>query len=279
MDESQSESKTTTNGKEISDTDKWKSESRAKAHGQVANEHRPEKQQKRHQNGTQEPKIDPKKAVNGTTRGQKSPQEGLKRVHKRSPSTSQTKKRTKTTPGPSWELLRGRFADFSLTYRGLLGRPKTIQNEAENDPKSKRKSRSEQKRSKRIKDPSWSDLGRFGGTMWEPGDPKSIGKRNISCTFTFSKIRRFEDGSGSHFSGKKAPRGAKMIPKRDPRSTPERSQTNVKIQLNFDAKTKRAGQGLRIRPWGGPPHREAPQGLQVGGPHGTGAAPKHPCVR
>ena len=46
MDESQSESKTTTNGKETSGIEKWKSESRAKAHGQVANEHRPEKPEK-----------------------------------------------------------------------------------------------------------------------------------------------------------------------------------------------------------------------------------------
>ena len=85
-------------------------------------------------------------------------------------------------------------------HLGAQKRPKT---EPKNNPKSKRKSRSEQKRSKRIKDLSWSDLGRFGGAMWEPGDPKSVGKRNISCKFTFSKIRRFEEGSGNHLSGKK----------------------------------------------------------------------------
>ena len=161
------------------------------------------KARKRHQNGTQEPKIGPKKAVNGTTRGQKSSQEGPKRVQKRSQTASRTKKRTKTTPRPSWDLPRGRFAPLSPTSRGPFGRPKTTQNGAENDPKSKRKSRSEKKRSKRIKDPSWSDLGRFGGAMWEPEDPKSIGKRNISYKFTFSKIRRFEEGSGNHLSGKK----------------------------------------------------------------------------
>ena len=156
------------------------------------------KARKRHQNGTQEPKIGPKKAVNGTTRGQKSSQEGPKRVQKRSQTASRTKKRTKTTPRPSWDLPRGRFAPLSLTSRGPFGRPKTTQNGAENDPKSKRKSRSENKRSKRIKDPSWSDLGRFGGAMWEPEDPKSIEKRNISCTCIFSKKRRFEEGSGNH---------------------------------------------------------------------------------
>ena len=156
---------------------------------------------RRHQNGTHEPKIGPKKAVNGTTRGQKSSQEGPKRVQKRSQTASRTKKRTKTTPRPSWDLPRGRFAPLSPTSRGPFGRPKTTQNGAESDPKSKRKSRSEKKRSKRIKDPSWSDLGRFGGAMWEPEDPKSIEQRTISRTNTFSTIRRFEAGSGSHLSG------------------------------------------------------------------------------
>ena len=161
------------------------------------------KARKRHQNGTQEPKIGPKKAVNGATRGQKSSQEGPKRVQKRSQTASRTKKRTKTTPRPSWDSPKGRVAPLSPTSRGPFGRPKTTQNGAENDPKLKRKSRSAQKRSKRIEDPSWSDLGRFGGAMWEPGDPKSIGKRNVSCKFTFSKIRRFEEGSSNHLSGKK----------------------------------------------------------------------------
>ena len=189
--------KTTTIGKETSDIDKWKSESRSKANGQVANEHRAQKLE-RHQNGTQEPKIGPKKAVNGTTRGQQWSQEGLQRAQKRSQTASRIKKRTKTTPRPSWDLPRGRFAPLSVTFRGPFGRPKTIQNGTENDPKSKRKSRSEKKRSKRIKDPSWSDLGSFGGAMWEPEDPKSIGKRTISCKFTFSKIRRFEEGPGTN---------------------------------------------------------------------------------
>ena len=156
------------------------------------------KARKRHQNGTQEPKIGPKKAVNGTTRGQKSSQEGPKRVQKRSQTASRTKKRTKPTPRPSWDSPKVRFPPFSGPPGNPYGRPKTTQNGAENDPKSKRKSRVEKKRSKTIKDPSWSDLGPFGGAMWEPEDPKSIGKRTISCKITFSKIRWFEDGSGTN---------------------------------------------------------------------------------
>ena len=88
------------------------------------------KARKRHQNGTQEPKIGPKKAVNGTTRGQKWSQEGPKRVPKRSQTASRTKKRTKTTPRPPWDPPRGRLADISLTSRGPFGRPKMTQNGA-----------------------------------------------------------------------------------------------------------------------------------------------------
>ena len=161
------------------------------------------KSQKKHQNGTHEPKIGPKKAEHGTTRGQKWSQEGPKRVQKRSQTASRTKKRTKTTPRPSRDSPKGRVAPLGVIFRGPFGRPKTTQNGAENDPKSKRKSRSEKKRSKSIKDLSWSDLGRLEGAMWEPEDPKSIGKRTISCKFTFSKIRRFEEGPGNHLSGKK----------------------------------------------------------------------------
>ena len=45
---------------------------------------------------------------------------------------------------------------------------------------------------------SWGDLGRSWGAMREPGGPKSIGKRTISCAITFSKLRRFEDGFGTN---------------------------------------------------------------------------------
>ena len=50
-----------------------------------------------------------------------------------------------------------------------------------------------------------------------------------------------------------------MTPKRDPRSTPKRPQTDIKINLNFNAKTKRAYHGSVRRFWAGTPPREAPQ--------------------
>ena len=66
-----------------------------------------------------------------------------------------------------------------------------------------------------------------------------------------------------------------MTPKRDPRSTPKRPQTDIKIDLNFDAKTKRVGHGSAGRLWGAPP-LEAPQGPWGGGPSDTGPPPRHP---
>ena len=102
MDASTSESKTPTNGKETSDIDKWKSEVDQEQMDKWQTNIDP-KSQKKHQNGTHEPKIGPKKAEHGTTRGQKWSQEGPKRVQKRSQSASGTTKRTKTNLRLSWD--------------------------------------------------------------------------------------------------------------------------------------------------------------------------------
>ena len=68
----------------------------------------------------------------------------------------------------------------------------------------------------------------------------------------------------------KAPRGAKMTPKRDPRSIPKRPKTDIKINLNFDAKTKMVGEGSARRLWAGTP----PQGAAPGRPRGPRRRPK-----
>ena len=54
---------------------------------------------------------------------------------------------------------------------GTKKEPKAIQNRSENRESTKT-------RSKTIKELSWIDLGRFGGAMWEPQNPKSMGKHN-----------------------------------------------------------------------------------------------------
>ena len=137
-------------------------------------------------------------AQNGARSGPKRPQEELKKVKKANPNGKTKKGPNQVDPKTVLDSPKGGSARYPLTPRGAFGHPKTTKNGTENDPKSKQKSRVERKRSKTIRDPSWSDLGRFGGAMWEPEDPKSIGKRNISCKITFSTITRFEEGSRSN---------------------------------------------------------------------------------
>ena len=71
---------------------------------------------------------------------------------------------------------------------------------------------------------SWS----LWGAMWEPEDPKSIGKRNISCKITFSKIRRFEDGSGTNLGRPRLHNGRKRSPKRTQNRSPNNHKTTPK---------------------------------------------------
>ena len=60
-----------------------------------------------------------------------------------------------------------------------------------------------------------------------------------------------------------------MTPKRGPRSTPKRTKIDVKIEIDLDAKTKRAGQGLGFRLWVDLPP-------PLGGAPGTqGRRPRH----
>jgi hypothetical protein len=156
----------------------------------------------------------------------------------------------------------------------------------QNDPKrSRKRSKIEAKiesRKKAIHDDqgpvlerSWSLWGRHVGAR----RPQKYWK-----TYYFVQIRFFEDktvrrGSWDQLRPTKAPKGAKMTPKRDPRSTPKRPKTDIKIDLNFDAKTKRACHGSARRLWAGtPPQGGAPAALGRG-PSGTGAAPRHPCAR
>ena len=77
----------------------------------------------------------------------------------------------------------------------------------------------------------------------------------------------------------KAPRGAKMTPKRDPRSSPKRPQIDIKIVIDFDAKTKRARQGSTRRNWAEtPPPGRRPRGSGRGPKrHGTGPQ-AHMCA-
>ena len=56
----------------------------------------------------------------------------------------------------------------------------------------------------------------------------------------FFKEKTVRRGFRDQLKAKKARRGAKMTPKRDPRSIPKRPKIDIQIAINFDAKTKRA---------------------------------------
>ena len=136
---------------------------------------------KRHQNGTHEPKIGPKKAENGTRSAPKWSKEGPKMVQKATPNRKTKKGLNQDDPKTDLDPPRGRFADFSLTPRGSFGRPKIRhQKGAKNYQTSKRKIKRQTQRSKTILDPSWSNLGSILAPSWGLFLPFCIGKHNIS---------------------------------------------------------------------------------------------------
>ena len=132
------------------------------------------KARKRHQNGTQEPKIGPKKAVNGTTRGQKWFPEGPKRVQKRSQTASRTKKRIKSIPRPSWTRQRADPPAIPSPPGGHLGTPKRPKTE----PKTihKRNENQEAKRGdpRRSRTHLGAILSTFGSPCGCPKPPKVL---------------------------------------------------------------------------------------------------------
>ena len=107
------------------------------------------------------PKASPREPQDSPKQSQEEP----KRVKKANPIRKTKKGPSQVDAKTILESPRGRFADFSLTARGAFGHPKKIKNGTENDAQKKRKSRSKKRRSKTSKDPSWSDLGRFGCAM------------------------------------------------------------------------------------------------------------------
>ena len=70
-----------------------------------------------------------------------------------------------------------------------------------------------------------------------------------------------------------------MTPKREPRSTPKRPKIDIKIVIDFDAKTMRAGHGLAFVHWAEtPPPGRRPRGSGRGPKrHGTGPQ-AHMCA-
>ena len=111
--------------------------------------------------------------------------------------------------------------------------------------------------------------------MWEPEDPKSIQKHIISCTNTFSKIGRFETGSGSHLRGKSAKRSEndpQEVPKIDPNTTQDRHQNRPK----FRCENQEGRPGIDLQTLG----RDPPPGRRPRspgrGPRRHGSGPQAP---
>ena len=101
-------------------------------------------------------------------------------VQKATPNDKTKKEANQVDPKTVLDSPKGGSARYPVTPRGAFGHPKTTKNGTKNDPQKKRKSRSKKRRSKTIKDPSWSDLEHFWVAMRVPQTPKSIGKRIIS---------------------------------------------------------------------------------------------------
>ena len=123
---------------------------------------------------------EPKKAKKNPRSAPKRPQVEPKRVKKANPNRKTKKGPNHDDPKTVLDSPEGGSARYPFTPRGAFGHPKTTKNGTKNDPQKKRKSRCKKKRSKTIKDPSWSDLEDFWVAMRVPQAHKSIGKRNIS---------------------------------------------------------------------------------------------------
>ena len=165
-------SATLTNGKSKGDQSKTVQGDQQTATKPHRNMHR--KQHPRSENCPQEgrkwhqqwPKYGPKRCPRG---------------FKNDPQTARrTKNRTKTIRAPPWLPSWGGTPSLVSPYGHHFGTPKRSQTEPKTMQNPSENSRSEKKRSKRTKDPSWHHLGAFWGPMWRQKPPKSIVKHIIS---------------------------------------------------------------------------------------------------
>ena len=144
--------------------------------------------------------------------------------------------------------------------------PKTIKNRRE-------KSRGEKTDPRR----SWirleAILGRFGTPSWEKKRLKPF-VLNGFVKIHFFDVKTVRRRSWDQLWPTKAPKRAKMTPKRDPRSTPKRPKIDIKIDMIFDANSRGAWRPTGRRLWAGTPPRELPGGApgtqgRRPRPHGT----------
>ena len=114
---------------------------------------------------------------------------------------------------------------------------------------------------------SWAVLGRHLGRKNAPNRYKTYGFVHNH----FFEDKTIQRGFNDQLGPTKGQNEPNMTPKRDPRWSPKRSKIDVQIDMNFDAKTKRARQPTTLRLWAGTPPRE----LRGGAPGAQGRRPRH----
>ena len=148
------------------------------------------------------PQNEPRRAQDDPKRGQRRPKTTLRGTQEGQKSDPESQDEKKTEPRRSQDRLgppTSRCAQFSGLPGAPFGRPKRHPNRSQNDQTSKRKIKSQKKRSKTILDPSWGDLGPSWAAILGQKTPQTSIKRVVSWTIAFSMLRRFEDGFGTNF--------------------------------------------------------------------------------
>ena len=117
--------------------------------------------QRRPKTGPREPKMTQNEARGAPKR----PQEAPKRLKKANPNRKTTKEPNQDDPKTVLDRPRADYHQFSRPPGAPCGSPKRHQHRLQNDQKSKRKIKRQKELSKTILDPSWGDIGSFGGAI------------------------------------------------------------------------------------------------------------------
>ena len=115
------------------------------------------------------PKNEPRRAQDGSKRGQRRPKTTLRGTQEAQKSDPESQDEKRTEPRRSQDRLgppTSRFAYLSGVPGIPFGRPKRHQNRSQNNQQSKRKFKTNKRRPKTILDPSWSDLESILAPSW-----------------------------------------------------------------------------------------------------------------
>ena len=125
----------------------------------------------------------PKKHQNDPRSIQKRSQEEPKTTKKAVPTNKMTRKPSQVDPKTVLDPPKGPEQRFVRTLGGSFGRPNRHQNGTKDDAKTKRKLKSQTKRSKTILDSSWGDLGPSWVPSWADLDLKIVLSPSVALVF------------------------------------------------------------------------------------------------